>query len=82
MNSEPMRTDAEMISTQEAAEILNVSLPYLAELIESGELNAVKIGSSVCLSSAEVRRYKDASMKQRKAALDELAKLAQELGLG
>ena len=82
MNSEPMRTEAEMINTQDAAEILNVSLLYLAELIESGELNAVKIGSSLCLSGAEVRRYKDASMRQRKAALDELAKLSQELGLG
>jgi len=82
MNLATMHTEADMISMQEAAETLNVPLPYLAELIESGELNAVKIGSSVCLSSATVRRYKDASMKRRKAALDELAKLSQELGLG
>jgi excisionase family DNA binding protein len=77
-----MRTEAEMISAQEAAQILNVSLPYLTELIESGELDAIKVRDSVCLSRAEVRRHKDASMKQRKAALDELAKLSQELGLG
>lgn len=77
-----MRTEAEMISAQEAAQILNVSLPYLAELIESGELDAMKVGDSVCLRRAEVRRHKDASMKQRKAVLEELAKLSQELGLG
>ena len=82
MNPETMRTEDEMISAKEAAEILNVSLPHLVELTESGELNAVRIGDSVCLKSAEVRRYKDASMKQRKAALEELAKLSQELRLG
>lgn len=82
MNFETMRTEAEMISVQEAAQILNVSLSYLAELIESGELGAMKVGESVCLSRAEVRGHKDASLKRRKAALDELAKLSQELGLG
>ncbi|MGH8703611.1 MAG: excisionase family DNA-binding protein [Burkholderiales bacterium] len=82
MNSAAMRTEAEMISAKEAAEISNVSLPHLAELTESGELKAVKVGDSVCLSRAEVRAYKDASTKQRKTALDELAKLSQELGLG
>jgi excisionase family DNA binding protein len=77
-----MRTEAEMISAQEAAEILGVSLPYLAELIESGKLHTMKIGESVCLSRAEVRRYTDASLRQRKAALAELARLSQELQLG
>jgi excisionase family DNA binding protein len=76
-----MRTEAEMVGAQEAAEVLNVSLPYLAELIESGELETMKIGGSVCLSRAEVHRYKDASLRQRKAALDKLAKLSQELRL-
>jgi excisionase family DNA binding protein len=71
-----------MISAQEAAGILGVSLPYLAELIESGKLDAMKIGESVRLSRAEVRRYTDASLRQRKAALDELARLSLELQLG
>jgi excisionase family DNA binding protein len=77
-----MTMEAEMISSREAAEILNVSPPYLAALIESGELDAMKVEASVCLSRANVRRYKDASMRQRRAALDQLAKLSQELQLG
>jgi excisionase family DNA binding protein len=59
-----------------------VSLQYVVKLIKSGELNAVKAGRYRRLSSREVRRYKDASTKERKAALDELAKIAQELRLG
>jgi excisionase family DNA binding protein len=72
----------EMISTEEAADVLNVSVPYLGELIESGALPGVKIGDAVFLSRAEVHRHKDASISQRKAALDELTKLSQKLGLG
>ena len=77
-----MPTETEMISAQDAAEFLNVSYPYLAELMKTGELKAVKIGRSLCINSAELRCYKDASMKQRKATLDELVKLSQELRLG
>lgn len=77
-----MPTETEMISAQDAADSLNVSYPYLAELLKTGELKAVRSGRSLCINSAELRCYKDASMKRRKAALGELVKLSQELRLG
>jgi excisionase family DNA binding protein len=71
-----------MITTEEAAEILNVSRSYVVKLMGSGALSAVKVGRYRRLSSGEVRRYKDASMKEREAALNELADISQELGQG
>jgi excisionase family DNA binding protein len=71
-----------MITTEEAAEILNVSRSYVVKLMSSGALSAVKVGRYRRLSSGEVRRYKDASIKEREAALNELAEISQELGLG
>jgi len=59
-----------------------VSRPYVVKLIKSGELNAVKVGRYRRLSSAEVRRYKDAWMKKRESALNELAEISQKMGLG
>ena len=77
-----VHAEEEMITTQEAAELLNVSRPYVVKLIKSGELNAVKVGRYRRLSSAEVRRYKDAWMKKRESALNELAEISQKMGLG
>ena len=54
-----------MITTEEAAEILNVSRSYVVKLMSSGALSTVKVGRYRRLSSGEVRRYKEASMKER-----------------
>ena len=77
-----MDAGEKMITTEEAAEILNVSRSYVVKLMGSSALSAVKVGRYRRLSSGEVRRYKDAAMKEREAALNELAEISQELGLG
>jgi excisionase family DNA binding protein len=72
--------DAE-ITTQEAAELLNVSRPYLVGLIEKGELAARKIGPRRRLMLADVLTYRAETKAKRREALRELAALDQEYGL-
>ena len=72
--------DAE-ISTQEAADLLNVSRPYLVGLIEKGELPARKVGPRRRLMLADVLTYRTETRAKRREALRELSALDQELGL-
>ena len=73
-------SDAE-IGTQEAADLLNVSRPYVVSLIEKGMLPARTVGRERRLPLADVVAYKQDNRAKRRAALDELTELDQELGL-
>lgn len=77
-----VRAEEEMLTTQQAAELLNVSRPYVVKLIESGKLAAVKVGRYRRLNRLALQRYKEDWMKSRGAALDELAELSQKSRLG
>ena len=73
-------TDAE-ITTQQAADLLNVSRPYLVGMIDKGELPARMVGNQRRLPLADVLAYKAANRAKRLEALRELTELDQELGL-
>ena len=72
-------TDVE-ITTQQAADLLNVSRPYLVGLVE-GELPVRKVGNQRRLPLADVLEYKARTRANRLEALRELTALDQELGL-
>ena len=72
--------DAE-ITTQEAADLLNVSRPYLVGLIEKGDLPARKVGPRRRLMLADVLTYRSENKAKRREALRELAAIDQEYGL-
>ena len=70
------------ISTQEAANLLNVSRPYLVQLLEKGELPFRLIGTHRRVRLTDLMEYKANIDKQRSRALDELAALSQEANIG
>jgi excisionase family DNA binding protein len=71
----------EEITTQQAAELLNVSRPYVVGMIDKGQLPARMVGNQRRLPLKDVLAYRAENRAKRRAALDELAALDQELGL-
>jgi len=72
--------DAE-ITTQEAANFLNVSRPYIVKLLEEGKIPFHKVGSHRRIKLKDFLAFKHQHKKEQREALDELTKISQELGL-
>jgi len=71
------------LTTQEAANVLNVSRPYLIRLLEEDKkIKFHRIGSHRRVKFSDLKRYKDQIEDERKAAMEELAAQAQELKMG
>jgi len=72
--------DAEL-TTQQAADVLNVSRPYLIGLLESRQIPFRKVGRHRRITFEALMEYKRQDDLKRRAAADDLADLSQELGL-
>lgn len=70
------------LTTQEAADHLNVSRPFLIGLLERSEIPHHKVGKHRRIRYQDVISYKERIDAERKKVLAELAAQAQELNLG
>ncbi|MEO0387442.1 MAG: excisionase family DNA-binding protein [Pseudomonadota bacterium] len=70
---------ARKLTTQEAADILNVSRPFLIKLIERGDLSHEMVGTHRRLALGEVLDYKAQLATDRRAALAEMQDIAEAL---
>jgi excisionase family DNA binding protein len=70
------------LTTQEAADLLNMSRPTLIKLLDSNALPHSRKGNRRKVAFVDVMNYKNAQDAKRLAALDELTALDQELDMG
>lgn len=69
------------LTTQEAADLLNVSRPYLVKLLDSGEIPFSRTGNRRKILAEDLFRFKQISTKRSNRSIDELVKQTQDLGI-
>ncbi len=70
------------LTTQETADLLNLSRPTLIRLLDEGALPYHRVGNRRKVKFSDLRAYQQKLEQDRLAALSELSALDQELGLG
>jgi excisionase family DNA binding protein len=69
------------LTTQEAADMLNISRPSLIQLLNEGKIEYRRVGTHRRVRFEALMKYKRQADEARRAVLDELAAYDQELGI-
>lgn len=69
------------VTTQEAADFLNVSRPFLVKLLEKGDIPFSKVGSHRRIRFSDVLSYKKRQDERAKRGLTEITHLAEDEGI-
>ena len=70
------------LTSQEAADLLNVSRPFLIKLLEEKSIPYHKVGRNRRIKLRDLLKFKESFEKSSDAALDELLAQAQDLDMG
>ena len=77
-----LASDDEELTTQEAADFLGVSRPYLIGLLEEGEIPFHKVGTHRRVLFGDALAYRREMRASQEEAFAALTRQAQELGMG
>ncbi len=75
-------SDEAELTTQEAADLLGVSRPYLVRLLEKGQITHRKVGTHRRIRAKDLQAYLKQSQEKGLEILDALIQEDQTLGLG
>ena len=73
--------EEQTLTTQEAADILDVSRPYIVKLLDQGKIPFTKVGTHRRIRVSDLMKYNQQMEAEQEKALDELTRMSQELGL-
>lgn len=74
--------EAAEMTTQQAADLLHISRPFVVKLLENGDIHFRKVGKHRRILTEDVLTFKDRIDKARLKTLEKLTAEAQKLGLG
>lgn len=69
------------LTTQQAADILNVSRPYFIKLLENGTIKFRKTGTHRKVLMQDLIEYRDKRAENRRSSIEEMTEISQGLGL-
>lgn len=69
------------LTTQQAADLLNVSRPYLIKLLEERQIRYRRVGNRRKILLTDLLDYKRADDEGRRRTVDELTREAEDIGL-
>ncbi|WP_068427678.1 helix-turn-helix domain-containing protein [Piscicoccus intestinalis] len=69
------------LTTQQAAELLKVSRPFLIGLLDQGDIEYRKVGKHRRIRAQSLMAYLACDDQERRQAADELTRLNQDMGL-
>lgn len=71
-----------LLTTQKAADLLNISRPHLVKLLKENEISYVNVGTHRKIKFEDLMAYKDRRDKDQLKALDDIIEIGQEIEEG